>query len=296
VLIMQHMSDPPARPSSCAPNVPAELDELLLRCLAKAPADRPGTGTELAVAIDALLALPAVTNAPPPVHVAPSIAPSATTLDQLPTYVTPASLLAAVRVRRRRLRRIALAMGAVAAAAVAVTLVRSSHEPAAASAATRSPPITAPAPAPRPPDPRPDLARAELRAMLAAFAHWSETHAAAMCPTAAELGAARDPWQHLYAVTCTDQPADQVVGVRSAGADGVMETDDDIVSWNLEDAMKLARGPRWKPVIAPVPTPLPTELPRAPLGHKTPPKRPPPALDKDSTLDLDGDGIPDRRK
>jgi hypothetical protein len=285
--------------------VPADVDELLLRCLAKAPADRPGTGTELAVAIDALLALPAVTSAPPPVHVAPSIAPSATTLDQLPTYVTPASLLVAVRGRRRRLRRIALAMVAVAAAAVAVTLVRSGHEPAAASAATPSPPITAPAPAPArapsPPDLRPDAARAALRAMLAAFAHWSETHAAAMCPTAAELGAARDPWQHPYAVTCTDQPADQLVGVRSAGPDGAMGTDDDIVSWTLDDVMKLARGQRWKPVIAPATTPLPPEPPRAPPGRKVPAKRlPPTTVDKDSTLDLDldldGDGIPDRRK
>ncbi|MGH9884160.1 MAG: serine/threonine protein kinase, partial [bacterium] len=300
VLIMQHMSDPPPRPSKCAPNVPAELDELLLRCLAKEPADRPGTGTELAVAIDALLALPAVTNAPPPVHVAPSIAPSATTLDQLPTYVTPASLIDAVRGRRRRRRRIAFAMGAVAAAAVAVTLLRGGHEPAAASVVAPSPPsspIIAPAPTPRPLDPRPDDARAELRAMLAAFAHWSETHAAAICPTAAELGAARDPWQHPYAVTCTDQPADQVVGVRSAGPDGAMETDDDIVSWTLEDALKLARGPRWKPVIAPAATPLPPPPRRGQLGSQPPSKRPPPAtLDKDSTLDLDGDGIPDRRK
>ncbi|HSR98646.1 MAG TPA: serine/threonine-protein kinase, partial [Kofleriaceae bacterium] len=257
VLIMQHMSDPPPRPSSSAPNVPAELDELLLRCLAKEPAHRPGTGTELAVAIDALLALPAVINAPPPAHVAPSIAPSATTLDQLVTYVTPASLLAAVRGRRRRLRRIALVMGAVAAAAIAVTLLRSGPEPSAASAAPPAPPappITAPRPAPEVPDLRPEVTRADLRAMLAAFARWSETHPAAVCPTAAELGAARDPWQHPYAVTCTDQPADQVVGVRSAGADGAMETDDDIVSWNLDDAMKLARGPRWKPVIAPAPT------------------------------------------
>jgi hypothetical protein len=124
--------------------------------------------------------------------------------------------------------------------------------------------------------------------MLAAFAPWSKDHALAACPTAAELGAARDPWGRPYAVTCTDQPADQVVGARSAGPDGVMETDDDIVSWTLEDAMRLARGTRWKP--SPDPSPPAAEPP----AHKRPPR--PPARPPRDDLDSDGDGIPDRRK
>jgi hypothetical protein len=130
--------------------------------------------------------------------------------------------------------------------------------------------------------------------MLAAFARWSKDHAASTCPTAAELGAARDPWNHPYAVTCTDQPADQVIGARSAGPDGILETDDDIVSWTLDDAMRLARGARWKPAIAPeqaLPAPAHPAPKRRPKGPNAPP-----APRDDSTLDLDGDGIPDRRK
>jgi hypothetical protein len=100
-------------------------------------------------------------------------------------------------------------------------------------------------------------------------------------------------------VTCTDQPADQVVGARSAGPDGVLETDDDIVSWTLDDAMRLARGARWKPAIAPA-LPVTDRAPPAPASP-APRRRPkgpiaPPAARDDSTLDLDGDGIPDRRK
>jgi tRNA A-37 threonylcarbamoyl transferase component Bud32 len=294
VLIMQHMSDPPPRPSTCAPHVPAEVDQLILRCLAKEPADRFDSGTELAVAIDALLALPSVTSAALPAPVVPALAPSATTLDQLVTYVTPASLLAPARGRRRAYRRIALAILIVVATAVTVVLSRSDRE---SSAATQALAPTAPVaarPSPTPPvDPRPERARAELRAMLAAFSPWARDHARAPCPTAAELGAARDPWNHPYEVTCTDQPADQVVGARSAGPDGVMETDDDVVSWTLDDAMKLARGARWKPAIDPARPPG-----RDRPVRKSPPRKPssPVAPQSDGPLDLDGDGIPDRRK
>jgi eukaryotic-like serine/threonine-protein kinase len=291
VLIMQHMSDPPARPSSCAPNVPAELDELILRCLAKEPAERFDSGTELAVAIDALLALPSVTNAPPPTPVVPSLPPTATTLDQLVTYVTPASLLAAVRGRRRAYRRIAAATGIVAVAAVAVALSRGDGKSSAATqpeprvATTAAKPVQAP-----PADPRPDKAMADVRAMVAAFSSWTRDHASMPCATAVELGAARDPWGKSYEVTCTGQPADQVVGVRSAGPDGVLETDDDVVSWMLDDARKLAHGSRWIPAIAPVEPPAHDRPPRRTSPRK--PRAPEPDLD----LDLDGDGIPDLRK
>jgi len=136
VLIMQHMSDPPPRPSTCAPHVPAEVDQLILRCLAKEPAERFDSGTELAVAIDALLALPSVTSAALPAPFVPAIAPTATTLDQLVTYVTPASLLAAARGRKRAYRRIAVATLIVTATAVTVSLSRSDRE---SSAATQAP-------------------------------------------------------------------------------------------------------------------------------------------------------------
>src|SRR5262249_50168544 len=102
------------------------------------------------------------------------------------------------------------------------------------------------APPPPPPDPRPAQARAELRALLAAFPTWAADHAGAPCPTSAELGGHADPWGHAYELTCTDQPADQIVGARSMGADGAMGTDDDLVSWALDhDVTKLVRGKRW---------------------------------------------------
>ena len=49
-------------PSSRAPDVPPGVDAMVLRCLAKAPADRPASAEELAGAL-AALGLPAWTAA-----------------------------------------------------------------------------------------------------------------------------------------------------------------------------------------------------------------------------------------
>jgi len=46
-LLMQHVSQPPKPLSELLPDFPSELDELLLSCLAKNPADRPGSALEL---------------------------------------------------------------------------------------------------------------------------------------------------------------------------------------------------------------------------------------------------------
>jgi serine/threonine protein kinase len=301
VLIMQHMSDPPPRPSSLAPNVPAELDELILRCLAKEPADRHPSGTALADAIDALLGAPAVINAPPPAPVVPALPPTATTLDQLLTYVTPPSLPLASRRRKKRYARIAAALLVIAAAAVIAVVSRGQRE---SSAATPGPVAAKPQAAePDPPaaDPRPAQARSQLRALLSAFPAWAAEHREALCPTAAGLGAALDPWGRAFDVTCTDQPSDQGVGARSAGPDGAMRTEDDVVSWSLDDATKLAPGPRWHSMAAkppettePAPPPPVREQKRRATFRKTPPapERPKP----DDILDVDGDGIPDRRR
>jgi hypothetical protein len=60
------------------------------------------------------------------------------------------------------------------------------------------------------------------------------------------LGVPDDPWGHQPAITCTDQPNDQIVGVISAGPDGKPGTADDIASWQLDRGVtELVRGTRW---------------------------------------------------
>ncbi|HEY0990744.1 MAG TPA: hypothetical protein VGD80_27010, partial [Kofleriaceae bacterium] len=221
---------------------------------------------------------------------------------QLVTGATPPPLPLASRRRRKRYGRMAAAALVVAAGAVVLVVSRGQQR---SSAATPGVVMAKPqdaelTPAPAEADPRPAQARSQLRALLAAFAPWAADHAAAPCPTAAELGAPLDPWGHAFALTCTDQPADQVVGARSAGPDGEMETDDDLVSWTLDDARKLAHGPRWRPTSAkpvePVrPAPARERLRRGAFRKPIPPA-PAPQPHADDNLDTDGDGIPDRRR
>jgi hypothetical protein len=70
-----------------------------------------------------------------------------------------------------------------------------------------------------------------MKDALARFAAWSRDHPGAPCPDAATLGAPDDPWGRPPAITCTDQPGDQVVGAISSGPDGEPGTADDIASW-----------------------------------------------------------------
>jgi hypothetical protein len=339
VLIMQHMSEPPPRPSSLATDLPAEVDDLILRCLEKRPDDRFASGTELAQAIDATFALPTVMRAATHAFAAASTEHVVTTLGSSAIYMTPPTQ--ASRPPRRTRRYAGITAVLVAAVGVTVALVPRQSLP---EGARRSPAVpgetTHPAPPPpvdssegllppvaglaggavtvptprdlaSPIDPRPAQAKAELRTLLAAFMAWAEHHAGAPCPTAAELigggdasGGARrthlDPWGHAYELTCTDQPADQIVGVRSPGPDGALETDDDLVSWTLDGVMKLVRGSRWKAALViatqPAPQPAPRRRPRPPAKPALPalPGSHPAA--GEGIVDLDGDGIPDRRQ
>ena len=55
-MIVKHMLEAPPRASSLDRTIPAEVDELIARCMAKTPGDRYDNGNELADAIDAMLA------------------------------------------------------------------------------------------------------------------------------------------------------------------------------------------------------------------------------------------------
>jgi len=74
-IISAHIREPAAAPSSRAPEIPPGVDALVLRCLAKAPADRFQTMAELGAAIAAVLRdLPAgaPASATPPPHLPPT--------------------------------------------------------------------------------------------------------------------------------------------------------------------------------------------------------------------------------
>src|SRR5262249_16615949 len=113
-------------------------------------------------------------------------------------------------------------------------------------------PIAAPAPPAMKRDDRPADARARIHEALAAFVTWSRSHAGEPGPSARDLAGAgdahalEDPWGHALAITCTDQPADQLAGAVSAGPDGVFETGDDVKSWLLgREVTDLVQGTRW---------------------------------------------------
>jgi eukaryotic-like serine/threonine-protein kinase len=47
-LLLMHVSEPPPRPRDREPSLPAELDDLILQCLEKAPEKRPSSCGALA--------------------------------------------------------------------------------------------------------------------------------------------------------------------------------------------------------------------------------------------------------
>jgi tRNA A-37 threonylcarbamoyl transferase component Bud32 len=114
------------------------------------------------------------------------------------------------------------------------------------------PPGAMPPPPPPLPDPNAKLAEG-MRPVLTRFVAWAHDHAGAPCPTASLLGPlVQDPWGHPLEITCTDQPANQVVGAISAGPDGKIGTSDDVGSWQLgRDVTDLVHGARWS--VAPAP-------------------------------------------
>jgi len=126
------------------------------------------------------------------------------------------------------------------------------------------PPVAAP-PGRRDPE---ILLAMQMTIVLNRFEEWSRDHAGAPCPDRAALGAdVLDPWGHPIELTCTEQPAGQVVGAVSAGRDGIAGNDDDVTSWTLgAEVTDLVRGARWPG--APAPT---AKAPAAAAPAATPP-------------------------
>jgi hypothetical protein len=275
-VIAMHLREPPPAPSSRLFGVPPEIDALVLRCLVKDPAQRFASATELAMAIGEIAGSASSPNwrtgraGQPPI----GNAIASTTLSLASGAPGPFA-----RSRTRRLAFAAIAallVGGTAAVVVSrgggrTAPVEPAPVPPAVVARPQPPP---PAPVtprpPSPPDPSAELA-GQMTQVLARFTAWSKDHAGAACPGAAELGdPVLDPWGKPLAITCTDQPANQIVGVISAGPDGEAGTADDIGSWQLpRDVTDRVRGARWRTAAPPPPPrPPPAPPPARPRPHR----------------------------
>ncbi|HEY1817806.1 MAG TPA: serine/threonine-protein kinase [Kofleriaceae bacterium] len=238
-LIVKHITEEPPAPSSIYPGIPAAFDRLVLRCLAKDPAERFASGSELAIEIGAMLG--SLPNTPTlyPHAATPVPAQTITTLSG-GAVVTEAPQAKP----RSRLFGVVLGFVVVAGGAAAFMALHSDDDKNVVTS-TLPTPIPAPKPVPKPADPS-DQLPARTKALFARFTAWAHDHAGAACPNAAALGDAPDPWGHPYRITCADQPGDQIIGAISAGSDGTFDTNDDIASWQLaRDVTDEVRGPRW---------------------------------------------------
>jgi hypothetical protein len=250
-ILAMHLREPAPAPSHRAPGIPPDVDGLVLRCMEKDPARRFSSGTELGTAINAVLtnvsshgiALPLDARGP----TAPTLALSGTTLSSAASMsVAPA---------RSSHRGWWLAVAGVVGLVVVVAILT-----------TRGGGDASRSAQPRESDPPPQLAAA-MKAALTSFVAWSRTHTGAPCPAIEMLGASvQDPWGHPMQLTCTDQPANQIVGVISAGPDGALGTSDDIASWQLgREISEIAAGRRWETVASTVAAAAPGPPPKPEL-------------------------------
>jgi serine/threonine protein kinase len=305
-VIAMHLREPAPTPSMLRGGIPAEVDNLILRCLAKDPAQRFQTAGELAIAIGGLL------HSSPQVPSGPASASSTTyAVASVPTTLssaTGASQMAPMRRSRAGVGAVIVGLG-VAGGGIAIAVTHSrvadsttasteaAHEtPATAQAATPPQTTTHPPPATAQLDPRAEVTPG-FKDVLARFIAWSRDHAGAPCPDISALGSANDPWGHTLRLTCSDQPGDQMVGAISAGPDGTFGTADDIASWQLGyDVTDPVRGGRW--VVAPTKT-VEASPPSKQVTTTTLPKQPtttkpthPNVRPSTPTVQLDENGLP----
>lgn len=312
-IIAMHLREPPPIPSSMRAGIPSHVDALVLRCLSKAPEQRFAHGGELAYALGAMLEamqhggqlsyLPVSTSPTSPI-VALSTSPSPvqpSTASPSTTLSTSAGAVSRSEPPKRSRATLFVAVSIVFVGGIsALALTRNAESPVPPQSAESPkgsdsvapvepaatptpPPIAEPAPATPPvAQPTSDEIAASTIGVLTKFVEWSRAHHGAPCPDIAALTAAPlDPWGHAYRLTCSDQPADQIVGVISSGPDGMPATDDDVASWRLSgEVTSVARGSRWAAAV-PKPPPRATDAPRKPR--------------RGGAIETDDNGIPTKR-
>jgi serine/threonine protein kinase len=328
-LFALHMFEPPPLASQQRPGIPASIDALLAGCLAKDPEERFGDGRKLAVAIDQLLddpmtrtslgtmaqgrtsvREPSARRATVATLAASPPAPAMSQPRMRPHTTLSASAGVAigrepVRPQRSWLGIASLGVVAVVGGVASFWLLRvPPDEPTHAAAVAPTPPRRPradAAPASVAPVASPlDVARSQISATLTAFRTWTASHTGAPCPGAGELatriaGGVVDPWGHPLAITCSEQPADQMIGVTSAGPDGTLGTSDDVVSWQLGSAVTaIVAGPRWHALPRAGHTAPPVARSTPAAAQPSPSPQPPPASRFEHTT-LDSDGIPTSR-
>ena len=250
-IIAMHLREPAPRAVERVPSASrAAVDALVLRCLAKDPAERYASGAELASAIGLLVTHPQL---------------DAHAIASMPTTLSGAAAATGTQPPAPRSNKGLLVglTGIVVAGGIAAAVVlaggSTKHEQ-----ATPPPPqpaVVVQAPSPKQPDipPAPNVpnhpnwdgpihsTEDALGRVVGAFPAWARAHASLPCPSTEQVvgHAVADAWGHPIAVTCTDQPADYIVGARSAGLDGQPNTDDNLVSWRADPTA--AKGARWTP-------------------------------------------------
>jgi len=262
-ILAMHLREPAPAPSQRVPGIPPQVDAVVLQCLAKDPAQRFNTGSELAAALG-MIETTAISNVVPAsmgsVAPRPAMVPVATTLS------AAAGMTSAPPAKKSRGALIIGVGAAVAIGIVIIAVVASSSDskPEVAAAPTTNLPATAPPPTAPPVnvptkavtpsapaevtkyDPMVEVA-GSMKTVVGQFVTWAKQHAGAACPTINDLAVTVvDPWKQAFAVTCTDQPANQIIGIVSAGPDGKLGTADDIASWTLgRDVTDPVHGSRW---------------------------------------------------
>ncbi len=291
-LIVMHMTaDPPIPSTMRAGGLPPEVDQMILRCLAKNPAHRFSSGAELAIALGALTgsspmhggfpSQPGIAQYPQPnLSSQPGIPPQpgfnshpgfsqpsqSYSQPGVPTTLSLGSSAVSVAPAKRSSGVIIGVAGVLVVGGIVGVVLATrgggktpdppevASEPATptVTAAAVAAPTPAPAPAPPPPDPNAEI-RARMKTVLAAFPAWASSHADTPCPDVAALGVTdTDPWNNAFTITCTDQPGDQIIGVVSFGPDATPGTADDIASWQLgREVTDVVRGARWSPIAKP---------------------------------------------